>query len=93
MENKIPTAEEVWKHSRLKDGGLQSVLITTKLMIDFAKIHVEAALNKAYENAEMIEKSADENGNQPCFMSNDMGDSFILDKKSILKSYSLDNIK
>ena len=65
----IPAAEEI----------LNKHLIPTNAMIEFAKLHVEAALKKASEKAEVY---ADEGGY-----------SEFVDEKSILNSYSLDNIK
>ena len=49
-------------------------------MIEFAKLHVEAALKKASEDTDVIYRGH-------CF-----GD-YIVDKNSILKSYPLENIK
>jgi hypothetical protein len=51
----------------------------TQAMIDFAKLHVEAALKEASEKALVY---ADEGGY-----------SEFVDEQSILNSYSLDNIK
>jgi hypothetical protein len=47
-------------------------------MIAFAKIHVEAALKSAVENAELTRDSANNE---------------IIDKDSILNAYPLENIK
>lgn len=52
---------------------------TRELMVEFAKIHVEAALKEASEKALVY---ADEGGY-----------SEYVDEKSILDSYPLDNIK
>jgi hypothetical protein len=48
-----------------------------KAMIEFAKLHIEAALKEASETADLTD-----NGRFP-----------YVDKDSILNSYSLDNIK
>jgi hypothetical protein len=47
MENNIPTADEFFLQN---NGQHQSV---SKMMIEFAKIHVEAALKEASEDANM----------------------------------------
>ena len=49
-------------------------------MIEFAKLHVEEALKKASEDADVIYRGH-------CF-----GD-YIVDKESILNAYQLENIK
>lgn len=61
-----------------------------KAMIEFTKLHVTQALKEAYNKAEL--KEQEKGDEQICFMSNDMGDAFVLDKKSILNAYSLTNI-
>lgn len=85
----IPNAEEL-----INATGLCSCdLDTHSLMIKFAKLHVKAALEQAYTNAKLTEYFPEIDKDQICFMSNDMGDSFILDKKSIAEAYPLTNIK
>ena len=77
---KIPTAEEYWlKTSEVSDisKGLIKPSSCTKFMIEFAKMHVEAALKAASERADLTD-----NGSFP-----------YVDKASILNSYSLSNIK
>lgn len=63
----------------------------TEAMIEFAKLHVKAALEAAYKNAKL--KEAEKEDEQICWMGNDMGCAFVLDKKSILNSYPDENIK
>ena len=93
MENKIiPTAEEwLLNHKEMSkydvadydEGGYLGVneKALYKIMIEFAKLHVEAALKAAYEKAEI----------------NDFDEHFeyspSVDKDSILNSYPLDLIK
>lgn len=84
--SKIPTAEEIWKRTRLRDGGLQSALETTRIMKDFARFHVEAALKKASEDAKWKYSG---NPEHIFHYSEDIS----IDKNSILNSYSLDNIE
>ena len=59
-------------------------------MIEFAKLHVEAALKEASEKVVMYDDNedghyVDEEGNYPEFL--------LIDRHSILNSYPLDNIK
>ena len=85
MENKIPTAEEfAWSQEEdfktiLAEANYQEVY---NLMIEFAKLHVEAALKDASENAELKYRINDISCNDK-----------ILDKNSILNAYPLTNIK
>jgi hypothetical protein len=76
--NTIPTAEEVW----FKNTGNNINQMEYSAMIEFAKLHVEAALKAAYNNSECVNKakfSGDQN--------------WQVDENSILNSYPLDNIK
>lgn len=77
----IPTAEEYLK----KHEGY----FTPDDLIEFTKLHVKAALEAAYNNAELREftKEDSKNDNYICHTSNDMGDSYVLDKDSIINSY------
>jgi hypothetical protein len=52
MENKIPTAEEFLKRENLPTDILSGDDINYA-MIEFAKLHVEAALKEASEDANM----------------------------------------
>ena len=56
-----------------------------KAMIEFAKLHVEAALEEASEKAKVTYEYTGNTGSEYC-------DEYV-DKDSILNSYSLDNIK
>lgn len=75
----IPTAEEVLNrdYTSTKENAI-------KCMIEFAKMHVEAALKEASEKADTI--YVEEDG---CAT----GDYYEVDKDSILNSYPLTNIK
>ena len=76
----IPTAEEFLKSKGcnyiLQKGKLYFSDVTREDMIEFAKLHVEAALYVASERADLTD-----NGRFP-----------YVDKDSILNSYSLDNV-
>ena len=91
MENKIPTAEEFLKdklseihEEEIFEDLLQRMftLDVSEVMVAFAKMHVEAALKEASENAELKYRINDISCNDK-----------ILDKKSILNAYPLTNIK
>ena len=69
--SKIPTAKDYLK--RMLKLGMPS----SEIMIGFAKRHVEAALQKAYENADL-----EYYGDEVCY-----------NKDSILNAYPLTNIK
>jgi len=72
MENKIPTAEELLeKLANAPTGSIED------LMIEFAKLHVQAAL-KAASDTEVLYLR---NGNA------------YTDEKAIINSYPLTNIK
>lgn len=86
----IPTAEEFLKGCE-HDGSFIPVSEVKRLMIDFAKLHVEAALKAAYENADLKEEEAGDE--QICWNESQMGDCYVLDKNSILSAYPLTNIK
>ena len=83
----IPTAEEYVKQYPYIDSFLSSAQgyeVLTTFMKEFAKLHVEAALKAASENAktEYIEPDG-------CAT----GDYYDINKDSILNSYSIENIK
>lgn len=69
--SKIPTAKDYLK--RMLKLGMSS----SEIMKGFAKRHVEAALQKAYENADL-----EYYGDEVCY-----------NKDSILNAYPLTNIK
>ena len=86
MEN-IPTAEELLNdrvyitQDDIEDVH-DSISTVAEAMIEFAKLHVEAALKHASEKAEL--------SNKPKFS----GDyNLVVDEESILNSYPLENIK
>jgi hypothetical protein len=87
MENKISTAQELLKNNFLLIENDRTCEAYTHLvveqMIAFTKLHVEAALQYAAENAEAIE------GWNTGFS----GSAASVDKASILNSYPLDKIK
>ena len=74
---KIPTANELFEqyHGFEADSSSRDII---SLMIEFAKIHVEAALKQASKKAICIEYMEGE---------------YDVKTDSILNSYSLDNIK
>ena len=79
MENNIPTAEEFFKEKYGVNDRI-STSNATLLAIEFAKLHVEAALKSASEKANVIETFG--------------GMSIsIVNKNSILNSYPGTNIK
>lgn len=78
----IPTAEEFLD---LQHKTVPSTKFDIRqVMIEFAKLHIEAALKASYDNAEI------ENCGNP-YDSED--DSKCVNKNSILNSYPLENIK
>lgn len=83
---KIPTAEEFIKNldvvyvNKLSENEIAEI---TFQMVKFAKLHVEAALEAASENAEAID------GWSTPFS----GNSASVDKDSILNAYPEENIK
>ncbi|MFA9239426.1 MAG: hypothetical protein ACEQSQ_05990 [Candidatus Paceibacteria bacterium] len=77
--SKIPTAEEFWELS-LSHGNRAAQIEDLKR---FAKLHVEAALKAAVENAEAIEG----------WNSGLAGSAASVNKESILSAYPLTNIQ
>lgn len=78
MENKIPTAEEFFNNKGIF-GSMEERL--SQYAIEFAKLHVEAALKDASNNAEGIDAD------------NYYVPNSCIDKQSILNAYPLTNIK
>ena len=75
-------AQDLINDCEWESDGIQSTITlknVEKLMIEFAKLHVEAALQNAAQNAKHIHSAYD----------ND----FKIDKQSILDAYPLTNIK
>ena len=84
MEHKnLPTAEEFLRKNIdyvLSENDCKEDV--ENAMIEFAKLHVEAALKKASKKAKIIDVGIDY-----AIME------FVVDKSSILNSYPLENIK
>ena len=76
----IPTAEEILNrdYTSTKENAIRA-------MIEFAKLHVEAALKEASKKAKITYDYSGNTGSEYC-------DEFV-DKDSILNSYPLDKIK
>lgn len=94
MSNNLPTAEEFLKNFNEEENNIDKLYYDSyvkKAMIKFAKMHVQEALKQAYQKAEL--KEQEKGDEQICFMVNDMGDAYVLDKDSILNAYDLNNIK
>lgn len=87
-ENKILTAEEFLKDNLSNPSKGWS---ERKRLVEFAKLHCEAQLKAIVENAQM--KEYQQGDWDSCWISNDMGDVYVLDKNSIINAYSLDLIK
>jgi hypothetical protein len=73
---KLSTAEEFW----YKNTGQSINQEEYQAMIEFAKLHVEAALKAAVINGELTHIKYTEND-------------YCIDEKSIINSYPLENIK
>ena len=88
VENKIPTAEEFFDSSSLKISNDTEYKYIQKVIkekaIEFAKLHVEAALKEASEKASLTDFAYE-------FLQEGAPDA--IDKETILKAYPLDNIK
>jgi hypothetical protein len=98
MKN-LPTAEEWLKH--FEENAYPSTSIS-ECMIEFAKLHVEAALKEASEKATWQNESFDtyfgDLRNFDFIDTDGAGDpstghNVFVDKDSILNSYPLENIK
>ena len=92
MEKKIPSAEEFIKANgkeAFEDGVIKKDYFTRweleKLLIEFAKLHVEACKEEGAKNAE-VDHEYDKYGNV-------IQDLHTIDKSTILNSYPLENIK
>lgn len=84
--SKIPTAEEFILDNYEVNYANPEIL---KVMIEFAKLHVKAALKLASEKAKQIEDPYSYTGNTGSEYPAD----YIIDKDSILNAYPLKNIK
>ena len=76
----IPTAEDFALNYELGNTGKIDIEDAREALIEFAKLHVEAALKAAAENATLKTPT------------NDWQKRFV-DKESILNTYPLSNIK
>jgi hypothetical protein len=81
---KIPTASEFYQNY-IEENNHDSHIDIEEMMIEFAKMHVEAALKEASENAETEDVWEGNTGSEYC--------DTIVNKDSILNSYPLENIK
>ena len=79
MENKIPIAETLLKRGSGNFIHCTDYEDAVEAMIEFAKLHVEAALKQASEEAHTKDVA--------------YTDDVEVDKQSILNSYPLTNIK
>ena len=87
----IPTAEELYRDTKINpnlDLFSDDVKHLVELMIEFAKLHVEAALKDASENT-LIETTLVNTPNNEVFYKH----FHRMNKDSILNSYPLSNIK
>lgn len=85
-KSNIPTAKEILKQYSDKANRIQEVRFEEMLQ-EFAKLHVEAALEAVHKNGKLIDdKECFKNCSckHPCK---------ILDKESILNAYPLTNIE
>jgi hypothetical protein len=91
--NKIPTAEEFLKQYELGNTGKMDIEDAKEAIIEFAKLHVEAALKSASENAyvEYIDLDTNEIFDYTDVITDDNVGADV-NKNSILNAYSLENI-
>jgi hypothetical protein len=90
---KVPTAEDFLQDhhqiSHFYDDKTNNMVCFSddvqKAMIEFAKLHVEAALKEAIKNGEIVDISTYKDGGDSSY--------FGVDEQSILNSYPLENIK
>ena len=85
----IPTAEEFFYsiivQSSIDENGNYSICDIQEALIEFAKLHVEAALKAASKQAKTKEDVA--------IFAEGSYRTQVVDKESILNSYPLENIK
>jgi hypothetical protein len=98
MENTLPTAEEFTKILLTEIANCRGVRVQSavveKKFIEFAKLHVEAALQEAFLNSEMRVSENDTN-EHPSFTDN-YDDGYVtitVSKDSIINAYNFNNIK
>ena len=85
---KIPTAEDFLNQKQETVSHFEFDI--RDVMIDFAKLHVEAALKEASEAATINKNKGQLTGRE---FGNVTDGSYSINQPSILNSYSLDNIK
>lgn len=78
----MKTAKEVYNESTMNLISLGTPYSVTSLMVLFAKMHVEAALEAAAENGKLKQVLGQGYYNK-----------VVIDKDSILQAYDLDQIK
>ena len=81
---------ELWRLNLSRDCYAQSEKDIQKAMIEFAKLHVEAALKEASENATINKNKGQVTGRE---FGNVTDGSYSINQPSILNSYPLDKIK
>jgi len=81
----ILTAKELAYKSKFNNSGLIHFVDCVKLMNQFAKLHVEAALKAASEKAKTKNKWDGNTGSEFC--------DTVVDSESILNAYDLNQIK
>jgi len=90
MENsEIPTAKQLFDEMLSKNDECTS----TEMMIEFAKIHVEAALKEASNRAYVQRMNEDTSNKTTSLIYLENGVYHTVSRKSILGSYPLSNIK
>jgi hypothetical protein len=92
MKNNIPTAEEFIRKEYDKSGdSLESINCEGHhvqfMLVEFAKLHVEAALKEASNKALLKDEGRYVLGDE------DWHEDLVVDKKSILNAYPLTNVK
>lgn len=93
--NKIPTAEELYDdfyNEQEKNNTLDGAIWEYKgdlmnMMNKFAKLHVQAALEAAYQNTIIEEQEIYDP------LNGDSWNQYIVNSESILNAYPLENIK
>lgn len=110
MENKIPTAEEFFEANnglysasysvRDKENGKYVSVVSYDKAIEFAKMHVKAALEMAAEKANLKGETAHNNGapdkiEESVYVVDQNGPDYIytVNKNSIINAYPESNIK
>lgn len=84
---KIPTAEEF---KRMHPKYVTSEVSVETLMIEFAKLHVEAALKEASKEATINKNKGEVTART---FGNVINGTYSINQQSILNSYPLSNIK